>query len=65
LHAAYKQRLEIEHEHEDEPDLLKQTLLFGNDRTLMRVILIRLGALVSMLVPVFVNDRLFGFGSWD
>jgi len=31
----------------------------------MRVILIRPDALVPMLVSVFVNDRLFGFGSWD
>jgi hypothetical protein len=57
-----KQRLEIEHE--PEHDLLTSRL-FGNERTLMRVILIRLDALVSMLVPVFVNHCSFGFGSWD
>jgi len=51
LHALGKQRLEIEHEH----DLLLETRLFGNDRTVMRVILIRLGTLVSMLSPCLLS----------
>ena len=54
---SYKQRLEIEHEdeHEHGDDLLKQTSLFGNDRTLMRVILIRPDTLVSMLGPCLLT----------
>ena len=52
-----KQRYEIEDEIEPErdDDLLQTNRLFGNDRTLMRVILIRPDTLVSMLGPCLLT----------